>query len=106
MSKSQRTKGANGEREVCDLIAADFGRTVKRQLGQARDSGEDIALPPFRIEVKRRRGGIASLRWLEQAEAGAKPGERPIVVLREDRGSWAVLMRWSDFVALAREEVA
>lgn len=106
MSKSQRTKGAAGEREVCALLRDHFGVEVSRKLGQARDSGEDISLPPFRIEVKRRDGGIAALRWLEQAESGAKVGEVPTVVLREDRGAWAVLMRFDDWAKLAREEVA
>lgn len=47
MSKSQRTKGAVGEREVCDLILRDLGIEVHRNLQQTRDGGADIKLKPF-----------------------------------------------------------
>lgn len=53
MSKSQRTKGAVGEREICDLIFRDLGIEVHRNLQQTRDGGADIKLKPFSIEVKR-----------------------------------------------------
>ncbi|MEF2789319.1 MAG: hypothetical protein U0N23_04275, partial [Parasutterella excrementihominis] len=54
MGKSQRTKGAAGEREICDLILRDLGIEVHRNLQQTRDGGADIKLKPFSIEVKRR----------------------------------------------------
>lgn len=54
MGKAQRTKGAAGEREVCDLILRDLGIEVHRNLQQTRDGGADIKLKPFSIEVKRR----------------------------------------------------
>ena len=55
MSKSQRTKGAAGEREVCDLILRDLGIEVHRNLQQTRDGGADIKLKPFSIEPKSNR---------------------------------------------------
>lgn len=52
MSKAQRTKGAAGEREICDLIFDNLGIEVHRNLQQTRDGGADIKLKPYSIEVK------------------------------------------------------
>lgn len=54
MSKAQRTKGAAGEREICDMIFENLGIEVHRNLQQTRDGGADIKLKPYSIEVKRR----------------------------------------------------
>lgn len=114
MSKSQRTKGAGGERELCALLSDAFGQTVKRKLGQARDSGHDIDLPPFRIEVKRRKRIAGLYDWLEQADPmsplvypGASKGLFfPVVALRADGKDWLVVMRLRTWMRLAREEIA
>ncbi len=87
------------------LLASHLGVPVKRQLGQARDGGADILLPPFLVEVKRRRK-IAALRWLEQVRqaASAKPGHAGLVILREDGAKeWAVLCSLPLFLDLAGE---
>ena len=104
MGNGSRRKGAGGEREVVALLRDHLGVVVDRKLGQARDGGEDISLPPFRIEVKRR-ARIATLRHLDQARRGARPDEVPMVVLREDRGTWAVLIDFDQWVRLAREDI-
>lgn len=104
MSKSQRTKGANGEREVCKLLAEEFGVKVGRELGQARDSGCDIRLQSFVFEIKRRKR-IATYEWLEQAEAASKPGEMPVVMARADGKDWLVMMPWWVAARLIRGEL-
>jgi hypothetical protein len=91
MSKLSRDRGAAFEREVCADIKRVLGVDVKRKLGQARDSGNDIDFPPYRIECKRRRT-LAVDKWLAQCERGAMEGEIPLVIARSDRGySVAVL---------------
>ncbi len=98
MSKSQRTKGATYEREVCALLSDILGREVKRNIGQSRDGGDDITIGHFRIECKRR-ARISVYEWLEQAEAAAKLGETPVVICRGDgKKSLAIL----DAVHLAK----
>ena len=102
MSKSQRTKGASGEREACALLSEEFGRKTSRNLGQARDSGFDIELPPFNIEVKRRARIAGLYEWLEQANNGAG---LPTLMLRADGKPWLVVMPFGVWARLARGEM-
>lgn len=105
MGRLQRNRGATTEREIATYLTEQLGTAVKRKLGQARDSGEDISIPPFRIEVKRRRG-FAGLSFLKQAETGAEPGELPVVIIRVDGDLRPmVLMRLDHFVPMMREEL-
>lgn len=67
MSKSQRTKGAAGERELCNILHDRLGVDVHRNLSQTRDGGTDIAMGPFRIEVKRRARIAGVYDWLDQS---------------------------------------
>jgi hypothetical protein len=96
MGKSQRTKGASFEREIANALG------VKRKIGQARDGGNDLDLPPYTIECKRRARASFSWDWMEQAIAASTP-ERPVpvVIVRGDRGEAFVVMRFSDWQGLA-----
>ncbi len=100
--KRSRNKGAGGERELCALLAAEFGIPVRRKLGQARDSGHDIDLPGFNVEVKRRARIAGLYEWLEQADSVTR---RPVLMLRGDGKDWLCVMRLPDWCALAREEI-
>lgn len=101
----QRRKGAGYEREVCGVLSDSLGVSVARNLGQARDGGDDITLDPFRIEAKRRRR-IAVEQFLKQCEACCKPGQIPIVVMRGDGGESMVLMRFQDFLPMLGNELS
>lgn len=85
MSKSQRTKGAGFEREVCALLSDQLGTVVKRNLAQTRGGateGSDITIGKFSIECKRR-ARISFYEWLDQAQRDA--GDKiPVVVARAD----------------------
>jgi hypothetical protein len=114
MGKSQRTKGAVGEREVCDIFSAALGEKVTRNIGQSRDGGNDIDIKDLVVEVKRRKTLGTIYGWLQQAyaaatvypqsiEAGAKLPQAqmrgtPIVVCRQDGGEWIVVLRLTDFI--------
>ena len=106
MSKMQRTKGAAGEREVCSLLSDALGAKVTRQLGQARDGGHDISLPPFRLEVKRR-AHIGNLyEWMRQVQADPDLCHQTgVIMLRADGEGWLAVMRIEDWIRLAREEI-
>jgi len=108
MGKSQRTKGAGGERELCGILSDALGQVVKRKLGQARDSGHDIDLPPFKIEVKRRKRIALIYEAMDQAETKSDfPTEHtPIVALRADGKPWFIVMYACDWIKLAREEIS
>ena len=100
MGKSQRLKGANGEREVAAILSEYLDIDIRRKLGQARDSGNDIDLGPFTVEVKRRKriGGLYE--WLTQT-----PAQTPVLMLRADGKQWLVTLYLTDFIRLAREEI-
>ena len=105
MSKSQRTKGAGGEREVCEILTNALGTKIKRVLGQARDGGHDITLAPFKLEVKRRKT-LAIYDWWSQILMACKGDETPVIVMRADGEEWLAVVRLNDFIKLAREEIS
>jgi hypothetical protein len=94
MGRSQREKGARFEREIANAL----GRT--RKLGQEREGGSDIDLPPYTIECKRRASFGVQRAWMDQAIAACTP-ERPIPVLivRADGDEAFVVLRFSDWAA-------
>jgi hypothetical protein len=117
MAKFSRDKGATFEREIANELTALLGKRVKRNIGQARDGGDDITIPPYRIECKRR-ASIAVYAWLDQcAEAcrdqsvhtmampQTEPAHIPIVVGRADHREPIVVMRWSDFKNFLRPDI-
>lgn len=104
MSAMQRRKGAGYEREVCADLSDSLGYPITRNLGQARDGGDDITLDKFRIECKRRQQ-ISCEQWLEQCERASKPGEIPMVVMRADGKPSMLLMRFQDFLPMLGNEL-
>lgn len=105
MGKLQRDRGAATEREIATYLSEQLGTAVKRKLGQARDSGEDISVPPFRIEVKRRKR-ISVMDFMRQCETGSTPQEVPLVVMRVDGDMRPVVMlRLDAFVKMMAKEI-
>jgi hypothetical protein len=122
--RRNRQRGQEGEREVCALLSTAFGREVRRVLGQERDRGTDVmALPPFRIEVKRRKAVAGLYDWIQQATGLTKNPMRqdgrwysiekgawyfreaiPVVLLRADNQPWLAVMRMDDWAKLAKKE--
>ncbi|SYX85927.1 hypothetical protein [Paenibacillus alvei] len=93
MGKSQRDKGARGEREFAELVG---GRRVPLS-GAAEGYANDVELPNgMKAEVKRRKAGFKQLYdWiLDERE---KPD---IVALRTDRMPWIVSMKLETFLKL------
>ena len=102
MGKSQRNKGAGYEREVCEVFSAALGITVKRNIGQARDGGNDANAGPLVLEMKRRKtlGTVES--WLLQAAAACDTSDQyPVVVCRSDGGKSMVIMDLDHFLEIA-----
>ena len=97
MGKMQRTKGATFEREIANALG------VKRNIGQARDGGNDIDYPPFTIECKRYQKLMFRPAWMRQALAACTP-ERPtpVVITRGDGTEAMVVMRFTDWQGLVR----
>lgn len=106
MSKSQRDKGAGYERELCAYFSDRLGRVVKRNIGQARDGGDDITIGKFRIEAKRRKriGNIYG--WRQQVIEASQPEDMPVVICRGDGKESLVILGLDDFTYLLRGELA
>jgi Holliday junction resolvase len=89
MGRSQRVKGACGEREAAKIFRENGYPDARRGDSQSRGAREaDVEDTPFWIEVKR--GKKVRLRAaIEQAknDADYRP---PIVVWRDDRSGWRV----------------
>lgn len=111
MSASQRNKGAAYEREVMKAFSAAFGREFKRNIGQARDGGNDGDVGPLVLEMKRRKSLKTIMSWYKQALAAANPHNHvirtrvPVVVMREDAGESMVMLSLNDFISLTRNEI-
>jgi hypothetical protein len=101
--RRNRQRGQEGEREICALLSAEFGFVVRRRLGQERDSGHDVSLPALRWSDKRRKRLAGLYEWIAQADGTVCP---PVVLARADGREWLVVMRFSDWCRLAREEIA
>lgn len=102
--RMSRNKGAAAERELAEILSKELGFVVKRKLGQARDSGDDIQVQKFRIEAKRRET-LALPAWCRQIEQHCGPGEVPIVAYRQNGQPWRIVMKLEDFLPLMRGEL-
>lgn len=99
MSKSQRTKGASYEREVCAVLSEATGQKVQRNIGQARDGGTDIPLDNYLFECKRRKSLKTIEGWLKQATAARSNQDQiAAVVARSDGGKSLVIISLDDFL--------
>lgn len=101
MSKSQRTKGAVGEREVAHLFQ-EHGILARRGVRQTQDAhGEpDVVLedlPNIWLEVKRG-AQTRPIQALLQAEEACKNTNRiPFAICRNDHEKHTVTMRMETF---------
>jgi len=101
---NSRLRGATFEREIVNALRESLGVDCKRNLDQWRDGGDDIKLPPYSIECKRRKS-IAVYEWWEQAVKSAGEKLRPVLMIRADRKETLVVMSLEEFCRLVREEI-
>ena len=101
MSKSQQRKGADGERELAEVLRG-YGYDVTR--GGSMSFGEIpdlVGLPGVHIECKR----VERLNLWKAMQQAAADADRfkdgmPIVFHRMNRRPWLVTMRLDDFMKL------
>jgi len=104
MSASQRTKGAEGEREALALVRAAGWPNAQRNYDQAAKGGSDLVNGPqgVSLEVKRRAKRVDVPAAMRQAEAAAGPHDIPIVLHRVDREPWRATLEATELLALLR----
>ena len=88
MSRRERRKGVEGEREVAVLLER-FGFDV-RGLEAGGDIVAVTGLLRLQVECKRQETARPWL-WGEQALRDVLPGHLPIVAMRRSRGPWWAL---------------
>ena len=100
MSRSERDKGAAGEREVAAIFRAvgfDCDRTPNS--GGLRIKGDLAGTVPAHVEVKRQETLRLPL-WLRQAREEAPSGVVPVVAFRQSRGEWYAALPLSHLATL------
>ena len=107
MARSQRDKGARGERLWRDVCRAEGFPEVERG-GQLYQRGSQIAdvvgLPGIHIECKFvERLNVRQA--MEQSERDTAPGDLPMVAHKASRKEWLVTMRAVDWFKLYRAYV-
>jgi hypothetical protein len=98
MGAMSRRKGAAFEREVAIKIRDNLGFDCKRNLEQYQAGGDDLSgLPGWSIECKRYASIVPSdlkTFWLQcEAQAAAK-GDRPVLIVKQDRKPIQVFVNW------------
>ena len=113
MSAYQRTKGANGERELVNLLKQmlpeyEWQRLAPLQTsnkkvpdvgGTHKETNKDF---PFHIEVKKGKATIQSA--LKQARENCASNKTPLAITRRDHAEWIVSMSLETFVELVKEK--
>lgn len=100
MPINSRNKGAQGERELSNLLKK-YGYNTRRgqQFCGSNGDADVVGLKGVHIECKR----VESLnvtRAMEQAKNDAREGEIPTVFHRKNREEWKVTMAIEDFMKL------
>lgn len=102
---NSRTKGANGERELAQVLR-EYGFNARRgQQFSGANGDPDVVteMTDLHIECKRvERLNIDTA--MEQSVRDARDGEMPVVMHRKNRKAWLVTMRLEDFIKLYRRE--
>ena len=99
MSRSERDKGAAGEREVAVIFRAHgFDCDRVPNSGGLRLKGDLYGELPVHVEVKRQER-LQLWQWWEQASSEAGAG-LPMVAFRRNRSEWLAVVRLDDLVEL------
>ena len=96
MGRSQRTKGANAEREVVHIMT-EYGIEAKR--GQCFNHEPDIVADDFPLHVEVKRQETTKIHdWYKQATEQCRDGKLPAVVHRRSREDYLITMKFTDFL--------
>ena len=100
MGKASQRKGAQGERELAELLAA-AGYPVRRGGACFGEKPDLYGLPDIHIEVKRREAlNITEAMDQAQRDAGKFRDGYPAVFHRRSRHPWLVTMTLESWIAL------
>ena len=90
---NSRTKGANGERELAQLLRKQGWADARRgQQYSGIGIADVVGVTGIHIECKRCEH-IRDEEWMQQSERDAKRGEVPVVIYRRNHEAWKVILR-------------
>lgn len=95
-------KGKGGEREVVNMLQPYVNKIystlgmeppdlLRNQMQSAVGGYDIVGLPWLALEVKRQEQ-LSLNAWWQQVQAATKPGQVPVVIYRQNRQKWQVLM--------------
>ena len=101
MGRHQREKGKRVERAAATRLRKLFKIDARRSVQYCGKAGDAdlVTVPGLHVEVKGRKT-LSAVRFLDQAKDDAKPGDVPIVLMKEDRGTFLVLLELDDLPEL------
>jgi|SRR4051794_11180923 Holliday junction resolvase len=104
MSRSERDKGAAGEREVAAIFRAHgFDCDRVPNSGGLRLKGDLYGVLPVHVEVKRQER-LQLWQWWEQAVSEAPEDVSPVLAFRRNRSEWLAVVRLDDLIGLLEIE--
>lgn len=108
MSKSQRDKGAAGEREVLELLHKHGWTRAHRNFGSGSQGGGDIARGPAGIGLECKRQETTKIwEWVGQAARDTDgTGDIPVVAFRRNRSEWMACLPFEELLKLLAEREA
>ena len=100
MTRAQRDKGSQFERDVQDLARAHGFTACRRAFASGAQGGPDLTgIPGFAVECKRHEN-VRLREWWKQAEQAAENGDVPVVALRWSRGPALAVLPLDELFAL------
>lgn len=105
MGKFSRDKGKRGELEARDLFRNHWNAPDCERAGQISGVySQDLlrAFPGWHLEIKRIRK-IGAIRYTEQALKDSGGSAKHLVLMREDRGSWYLMIPFLSAKAFAED---
>lgn len=95
MSRSQRDKGANAERELAKILTA---HGIPARRGQVFNHEPDIVTDTnLHIEVKRQETTKIG-EWYRQSKNACPDGKMPVVIHRKSREPWMITLALEDYL--------
>ena len=99
MGRSQRAKGAAGERELAAVVHMHLQDVLaerpQRNLEQTRGGGHDLTgLPYIAVECKRHEQLAVDAWWRQACEQAEAAGAHPVLAYRQSRKPWTFVLPW------------
>jgi len=102
VSASERSKGARGENEVCQIIRACGWSRAHRNFASGAQGGGDIARGPEGVWIECKRTERLRLRtvWRQLEKDAAAVGDMPVLATRWNGGRWLAVVELDELLEL------